>query len=397
MNKTPNSNRIHIALFGKRNAGKSSLMNAITGQETSVVSPVMGTTTDPVRKAMELIPLGPAVFIDTAGIDDEGALGNKRVEQSMKVLGSTDFAIYVMDAMDTDEEHYSNIKRLFKKRHTPHLLVINKIDTVEESRIDALEQQYADALLISALNTQDVLLLKSVLIERLQKMESEERTMIGDIVPYNGKVIMVVPIDSEAPKGRLILPQVQFLRDALDHGITCTVTRDTELESTLKAMGDVDLVVTDSQAFKTVHPMVPNHIQLTSFSIVMSRIKGDLLTFIESVRRVDDLPDGARIFVAETCTHNSTCEDIGRVKIPRGLDRYTGKKFQYDIMAGRDFPTDLSPYDLVIHCASCMLNRKAMQTRIAMCKEAGVPITNYGILLSYINGIVDRATKVFHL
>jgi [FeFe] hydrogenase H-cluster maturation GTPase HydF len=247
------------------------------------------------------------------------------------------------------------------------------------------------------MNSDSIIKLKQEIVERVKQLDSKEMTMIGDIVPYNGKVVMVVPIDSEAPKGRLILPQVQFLRDCLDHGIKCYVTRDTELPSALNELGDIDLVVTDSQAFKEVHEIVPESIKLTSFSIVMSRIKGDLEEFVRSVRKLDDLPDGAKILVAESCTHNSTCEDIGRVKIPRGVGKFTGKKFNYDVMSGRDFPNDLSGYDFVIHCASCMLNRKIMQTRIEMCREAGIPITNYGILLSYINGILDRATKVFNI
>lgn len=397
MNKTPNSNRIHITLFGKRNVGKSSVLNAITGQDVSVVSNVKGTTTDPVRKAMELIPLGPVLFTDTAGIDDEGVLGKKRVDRSMRVLSSTDFAIYIMDANDADKEYLKDIKQLFKKRSIPYMLVINKIDAVSNNRLEKLKTEYEDAVFMSAMNSDDVLKLKAQIIDRVKTLDTKERTMIGDIVPYNGNVVMVVPIDSEAPKGRLILPQVQFLRDCLDHGIKCYVTRDTELPSALEELGDIDLVVTDSQAFKEVHEMVPAHIDLTSFSIVMSRIKGDLEEFVCSVHKVDELPDGARILMAESCTHNSTCEDIGRVKIPRGLDRFTGKKFNYDVMSGRDFPDDLSGYDFVIHCASCMLNRKTMQTRIAMCREAGIPITNYGILLSYINGILDRATKIFNI
>lgn len=397
MNKTPNSNRMHIGFYGKRNAGKSSILNAVAEQDISVVSNIKGTTTDPVRKAMEIISLGPVLFIDTAGIDDEGALGEKRIEKTLKMLHETDFAVYIMDANDADETAFNNMRRMFKKYNIPYMLVVNKMDTVSQETLSKIKEKHKDAHFISVKQREDIKVFRNVLTERVKKLDTQERSMIGDIVPYGGKVVMVVPIDSEAPKGRLILPQVQLLRDCLNYGIKSYVTRDTELTSALNDLKDVDLVVTDSQAFKKVHELVPSHINLTSFSILMSRIKGDLETFVYSVRKLEDLKDGARILIAESCTHNSTCDDIGRVKIPRGIKNHTGKSFEFDVMSGKDFPTDLSSYDFVIHCASCMLNRKSMQTRIKICSEKNIPITNYGVLLAYLSNILPRATQMFDL
>lgn len=395
MNTTPNSNRINISIYGKRNVGKSSLLNAIVGQDISVVSSIKGTTTDPVKKAMELIPLGPVLFIDTAGLDDKGELGSKRVDKSMKILHQTDFAIYVMQASDLDEAAYKEMKRNFKKFNISHMPVINKIDTVPEHKLADIKNLFPDAIFVSSFNENTVLKFKDELITRINKFDQQEATMIGDIVPYNGKVVMVVPIDSEAPKGRIILPQVQLIRDCLDHGIKSYITRDVELKEALNDLKDVDLVVTDSQAFKEVSEIVPQDIKLSSFSILLSRTKGDLTEFIKGVYALDELKDGARILISESCTHNSTCEDIGRIKIPKGIKKYTSKTFNYDVRSGNDFPPDISDYDLVIHCASCMLNRKSMQTRIQLCRENNVPITNYGILLAYLNGILQRAIEIF--
>jgi [FeFe] hydrogenase H-cluster maturation GTPase HydF len=396
MNTTPNSNRINISIYGKRNVGKSSLLNAIVRQDVSVVSSIKGTTTDPVKKAMELIPVGPVLFIDTAGIDDKGELGDKRVDKSMKILHQTDFAVYVMQASDLDEVAYMKMKRNFKRFNISHMPVINKIDTVPEHRLTEIKNLFPDATFVSSFNENTVLKFKDELINRIDKFDQQEATMIGGIVPYNGKVVMVVPIDSEAPKGRIILPQVQLIRDCLDHGIKSYVTRDVELKDALDDLKDVDLVVTDSQAFKEVSEIVPQDIKLSSFSILLSRTKGDLNEFIKGVYALDELKDGARILISESCTHNSTCEDIGRIKIPKGIKKHTNKTFNYDVRSGNDFPPDISDYDLVIHCASCMLNRKSMQTRIQLCRENNVPITNYGILLAYLNGILQRAIEIFN-
>lgn len=394
MNNTPNANRKHIAIYGKRNAGKSSLLNAIIGQDVSLVSSVKGTTTDPVSKAMELIPLGPVVFIDTAGLDDVGELGELRVKRSLKILERTDFAIYVMDINDIDEEAYKESIRNFKKYNIPYIHIINKIDTVSEERLEEVRNKFNEAIFVSASKEENILFLKDELIKRIEEGE-KEIPIVGDLIPYNSKVIMVVPIDSEAPKGRIILPQVQLIRDCLDHGIKSYVVRDTELESALEDIKDVDLVVTDSQAFKRVSELVPEDIKLTSFSILFARYKGEIDAFLEGISKIDELDENSRILISESCTHNHSHEDIGRVKIPRMLRKHTGKDLKFEFKMGHDFPEDLGDYDLVIHCGSCMLNRKTMLTRIDMCREKNVSITNYGVVLAYLTGILDRSVEIF--
>jgi len=303
MNTTPNSNRITITLYGKRNAGKSSLLNSITGQEVSIVSEVKGTTTDPVKKAMELIPVGPVLFIDTAGIDDEGALGSLRIKRSLEVGRRTNLAIYVMDITDLDEDVFNDMKKHFMKYNIPYILVINKIDKVSSDYIEEIKNTYKDAIFVSSLMGTNIDLLKEELINRI-KVLIEDPPLVGDLIPYNGKVILVIPIDKEAPKGRLILPQVQVIRDLLDHGVKTYVVRDTELESALKDIDDVDLVITDSQIFKKVDQIVPQNINITSFSILFARQKGDLDEYINGTKVIEGLPDGANILIAENCTHN---------------------------------------------------------------------------------------------
>lgn len=394
MNNTPNANRTHIAIYGKTNSGKSSLLNSIIGQDISLVSPVKGTTTDPVSKAMELIPYGPVVFIDTAGLDDKSELGELRINRSLKVLQRTDFAIYVMDAKDIDEVEYANTVTSFKKYNIPYLTVINKIDVLTDEELGDLRLNFNHAIFVSAKEDKNILILKDELIRKLESGESEE-TIIGDVVPYNGKVVMVVPVDSEAPKGRLILPQVQLIRDCLDHGIKSYVVRDTELESAMKDISDIDLVVTDSQAFKKVNELVPKDIALTSFSIAFARYKGDIRAFIEGAKKVEELDENSKILISESCTHNHSHEDIGRVKIPKLLNNYTRKELNYEFKMGHDFPENLEEYDLIIHCGSCMLNKKTMQTRIDLCEEKKVSITNYGVILAYLNNILQRTTSMF--
>lgn len=394
MQTTPNANRKHIAIFGNTNSGKSSLLNAIIGQEISIVSAIKGTTTDPVTKAMELLPFGPVVFIDTAGLNDETELGEFRIKRTRKVLQSADFSIYIIDAVDVQEEAYQKATKDFKKYRIPFITVINKVDLVENDKLADLKKRFSDAIFVSVQNNENILYLKELLMKRLQEDEIEE-TIVGDVLKYNSTVIMVVPVDSEAPKGRIILPQVQFLRDCLDHGIKCYVVRDTELKSALEELKNVDLVVTDSQAFKFVSTVVPDNIKLTSFSILFARYKGDLKAFVQGVRQVENLKDDSCILISESCTHNHSHEDIGRIKIPKLLRAYTQKKLMFEYKMGQDFPEDLSDYDLVIHCGSCMLNKKIMQTRIDICQDAGVPITNYGIILAYLNGILERSIKVF--
>lgn len=392
MNTTPNANRKHIALYGKTNSGKSSLLNAIIGQEISLVSDIQGTTTDPVKKAMELLPYGPVLFIDTAGLADDSDLGSLRMERTLKVLHSTDFAIYILDIKDKDLSVYQDTIRLFRKFNIPYLTVVNKIDTATEDEIQEAKKIYKDAIFVSASKEDNILYLKDELISRLQK-EEEDPPLLGDIIPYNGKVIMVVPIDSEAPKGRLILPQVQLIRDCLDHGIKSYVVRDTELEEALKDLPDVDIVVTDSQAFKKVSELVPPNIKLTSFSILQAKCKGDLNAFIEGVKKIEELNENSNILISESCTHNHSHEDIGRVKIPKLLNKHVGKKLNYEFKMGQDFPDNLEDYDLVIHCGACMLNRKTMITRVNLCKEKGTAITNYGIVLAYLTGILDKSVE----
>lgn len=394
MNNTPNANRKHIAIFGKTNSGKSSLLNAIVGQDVSLVSSINGTTTDPVKKAMELIPFGPVVFTDTAGLADTSELGELRVKKSLKILQSTDFALYVMDVNDLDEQAYADTVKGFKKYSIPHMLVINKTDLVLKEQLENVKSRFTEAVFVSADLEENILFLKDELIKRLQDTETEE-TIAGDLVPYDGKIIMVVPVDSEAPKGRLILPQVQLLRDCLDHGIKSYVVRDTELESALTDLKDANLVVTDSQAFKHVSEIVPLDMKLTSFSILFARHKGDLDTLVDGALKVNELNENSRVLIAEACSHNHSHEDIGRVKIPMLLNKHVGKELRYEFRMGYDFPEDIAEYDLVIHCGSCMLNKKVMQTRIDLCLEKNIKITNYGVILAYLNGILDRCIEIF--
>ncbi|MEI6132831.1 MAG: [FeFe] hydrogenase H-cluster maturation GTPase HydF [Bacillota bacterium] len=395
MNETPIANRKHIALFGNTNAGKSALLNAMVGQEVSIVSNIHGTTTDPVSKVMELIPYGPVVFIDTAGLNDTSELGKERIRTSRKIFQRTDFAIYVIDASNPNHESYELMMQDFAKWNIPFITVVNKIDLVSEAIIEELRAKFRAAIFVSSQTGENVLELKDLLIERLRASEEVE-TYIGDLLPYGSTVIMVIPIDSEAPKGRIILTQVQLIRDCLDHGIKSYVVRDTELESALKDLGKVDLVVTDSQAFKFVNSVVPKEIKLTSFSILFARVKGDMDVFIEGLKKIDELVDGSKVLVSESCTHNHSHEDIGRIKIPRLLNQYTGKKIEYDFRMGHDFPDEIEGYDLIIHCGSCMLNKKVMTSRISLCKDNNVDITNYGVILAYLNGILERSVEIIY-
>lgn len=383
-----------ISIYGKRNAGKSSLLNAITEQEVSIVSSIEGTTTDPVKKSMELTPVGPVVFIDTAGIDDEGELGNLRIKKSLDTARRTNIAIYVMDILDIDKEYLNNMELLFKKYNIPYILVINKIDMVDKNCIDKLKLEYPHGIFVSSTKRINIDTLKQELIKRIKEVEADP-PIVGDLVPYNGKVILVVPIDKQAPKGRLILPQVQVIRDCIDNGIKCYVLRDTELKSGLKDLEDIDLVITDSQIFKKVDKIVPKDIKLTSFSILFARHKGDLEKLVDGVKTINTLKNNDNILIAENCTHNTTHEDIGRVKIPTLLQKKTGKKLNFHFKTGYDFNENLEKYSLVIHCGGCMVNRKEIQSRIMLCNEKQVPITNYGVLLAYLNDILDRSLEIF--
>lgn len=406
MKNTPNSNRKHIVFYGKRNAGKSSIMNKIIGQEISLVSEIKGTTTDTVSKAMELIPFGPVVFVDTGGIDDKGDLGILRVEKTMKTLDKADLGIYIISIDDLEnglnEEFYLKFIKEFKRRNIPYIIVINKIDKVSKEKLreikeDIIFNKSLDNLIyLSILDEKSMLNLKEELVEKLQ-VEEQEQSLIGDIVPYGGKIIMVVSIDSEAPRGRLILPQVQLLRDSLDHGIKSYVVRNTELKSAIEDLKDIDLVVTDSQIFKEVDKIVPKDINLTSFSILMARQKGDLNVFLKGTSIIEELKkiEVPRILIMESCSHNTSHEDIGRVKIPKLLSKYLNKEIDFQFKMGEDFPKDLQSFDLVIHCGSCMLNKRSMISRIEICKDENVPITNYGIVLAYLTGILNRSVNMF--
>ena len=389
LNDTPKSDRIHIGIFGKRNAGKSSIINAITSQNLAVVSKVKGTTTDPVQKAMELLPLGPVMIIDTPGIDDEGELGKMRVEKSYQVLNKTDIALLVVDGNVGLTQCDKDLIEEIKKRKLPYLIILNKSDEVC-NRYDI-----ENSIWVSAETKENIWELK----ERSSKLVPNENMtlkIIGDLLDPEDIVVLVVPIDSAAPKGRLILPQQQTIRDVLEAGAISVVTRDTELSQTLKALGKKPkIVVTDSQAFGKVKNDVPEDILLTSFSILFARYKGDLAEQIKAVKAIDSLKDGDYVLISEGCSHHRQCDDIGTVKIPRWLKEHSGKKINYEFSSGTEFPRDLSKYKAVIHCGGCTLNEKEMKHRIAVAKEQNVPITNYGIFIAYTQGILKRSLQAF--
>ncbi|MBU3133088.1 [FeFe] hydrogenase H-cluster maturation GTPase HydF [Clostridium gasigenes] len=394
MNSTPNSNRKHIAIYGKTNAGKSSLINCLLNQEVSIVSKTRGTTTDPVSKAMELIPVGPVLFIDTAGLDDKSKLGEIRVKKTLEVLKKTDIGLYVMDINDLDIENYNEIKLRFKKYNIPYITVINKVDTASVEELNKVKEILKNVIFLSSRTGEGIETLKEELIKKIE-LEEEDSPLVGDLLPYNSKVILVVPIDSEAPKGRLILPQVQCIRDCLDHGIKSYVVRDTELESALEEIKDVDLVITDSQAFKSVDKIVPSNIKLTSFSILFARQKGDLDSFVQGAKKIEELNKDSKILISESCSHNISHEDIGRFKIPKMLNKYVGAELNYEFRVGSDFPEDIKKYDLIIHCGACMINRKTVINRIDYCKENNVAITNYGVVIAYLTGILKRTLSIY--
>lgn len=380
-------------------------MNALIGQNISLVSPVKGTTTDTVSKAIEFLPFGPLVFVDTGGLDDEGALGDLRVENTRKTLDLADLALYVIDAQEINDgvkTFIISLEEEFRRRALPYLILVNKIDLVSKERLLDIKVKlsslfpHEEILYSSAKEEESICLLREALVEKLKTFE-EEDSFVGDLLSYDSRLLMVIPLDNQAPKGRLILPQVQLLRDCLDHGIKSFVVRNKELESSLLDLPSPDLVVTDSQIFKEVEGKLPADMPLTSFSILMARQKGDIEVFLHGIKKLRSLKDKAKasILIMESCSHNASHQDIGRFKIPALVNRMLGKEAQYDFGLGHDFPQDLYKYDLIIHCGSCMLTRKTMLNRIRACKEAGVPITNYGMVLAEGAGILDRATKVF--
>lgn len=394
MNTTPNANRKHIGIYGNTNSGKSSLMNKILGQDISLVSNVEGTTTDPVQKAMELIPFGPVLLIDTAGLEDKSQLGEIRVKKSFEYLKRLDFAIYVVDGKNLDVDTYKKWKREANKYNIKHMVVVNKLDRLSDDERSNINNIFDKPLFISAKNNENIDKLKDELIKSLEQDE-EDKPIVGDLLPYGSNVVLVVPIDSEAPKGRIILPQVQVIRDCLDHGIKTYVVRDTELEDALKEIKNIDLVITDSQAFKEVDKIVPKEINLTSFSILFARQKGELSDFLEGSNKLKNLKPGNKILICESYTHNVSHEDIGRVKIPRMLTKIAGGELNLEYKVGYDFNEDVEKYDMVIHCGACMVNRKSVINKINLCKEKNVPITNYGLVIAYFTGILDRSVEIF--
>lgn len=388
LNETPRGDRIHIALFGRRNAGKSSIVNALTGQELAIVSDVKGTTTDPVFKAMELLPLGPVVMIDTPGLDDEGELGEKRVKKAKEVLRKTDIALVIADAETGITEFEQGILDLIRERKLPYLIVYNKTDLA--GRVRAEDNDHA--CFVSAVTKEGIFGLKEAIGKLLP--EEQPRQIVGDLISPGDFVVLVVPIDSAAPKGRLILPQQQTIRDILEHNACSVAVKESELEQTLKDLGKKPaLVITDSQAFEQVAAIVPEDISLTSFSILFARYKGDLLEEVKGARAAGHLKDGSRVLIAEGCTHHRQCDDIGTVKIPRWLTEYTGKQLVFETSSGSTFPEDLSGYDLIVHCGGCMLNPKEMKHRIASSVKAEVPIVNYGVLIAAMKGILNRSLQ----
>ena len=389
MNNTPASERIHIGFFGRRNAGKSSIVNAVTGQELAVVSDVKGTTTDPVYKTMELLPLGPVMIIDTPGFDDEGMLGELRVKKTKQVLNKTDIAVLVVDATEGLKECDRELIRLFEAKQIGYLIVYNKSDLLDEIPAAGEKEIYA-----SALKKEHIFEVK----ERIGalKEQTEEKCIIADKLDRGDFVVLVVPIDSAAPKGRLILPQQQTIRDILDAGAMAIVTKESELTTTLEGLGKKPaIVITDSQVFKAVAPMVPKDIPLTSFSILMARYKGLLDAAAPGAAAVEHLKDGDTILIAEGCTHHRQCDDIGTVKIPNWLRKYTGKDIKIETCSGTEFPEDLTKYAMVIHCGGCMLNEREVRYRTKCAVDQGVPITNYGTLIAYMNGILKRSLEIF--
>ena len=399
MNQTPASERVHISFFGKRNAGKSSVINAVTGQDLAIVSSVRGTTTDPVYKTMELLPLGPVMIIDTPGIDDEGELGALRVRKSYQVLNKTDIAILVVDSTTGKGEEELALIHRFHKKGIPYLVVYNKIDLLSSEEIKDLAMSVRPGeVLVSAADGMNIQELKEK-IATLKPEDTHKYPLIQDLIEPLDLVILVVPIDKAAPKGRLILPQQQTIRDILERGALSLVVRDTELKSTLDhflSQGVCPkLVVTDSQAFARVSKDVPENITLTSFSILFSRYKGELETQLEGVAALSSIQDDDRILIAEGCTHHRQCGDIGTCKIPDWIRNYTGKKPVFEFTSGTEFPDDVSSYKMVVHCGGCMLNEREMKYRIACCRDQGVPITNYGLLIAQVTGILKRSLGPF--
>lgn len=388
LNTTPSGERVHIGIFGKRNAGKSSLINALTNQKLAIVSDVMGTTTDPVYKAMELLPLGPVMIIDTPGIDDSGELGGQRVAKSYQVLNKTDIALIVIGESKPDDDDKKLIGRI-KEKNIPYIIVYNKCDL--HNAAPSGENEIA----VSAEKGTNINELRELIAKR-SKCEGSENHIVSDLLKPSDIAVLVVPIDSAAPKGRLILPQQQTIRDILEAGAISVVIRETELTDALASLGRKPaMVITDSQAFKKVSADTPDDIKLTSFSILMARHKGILEQTVKGVTAVEKLGDGDKVLISEGCTHHRQCDDIGSVKLPKWITAHTGKKLEFEFSSGIGFPEDLSRYKLIVHCGGCMLNEREVKYRMRCAERQNVPMTNYGILIAYMNGILKRSVEIF--
>ena len=390
LNSVVSAERVHIGFFGLRNAGKSSVVNAVTGQSLSLVSDIKGTTTDPVKKAMELLPLGPVVIIDTPGIDDEGTLGEMRVKRAKQILNQTDIAVLVVDGEKGIQTADEELISLFDGKAIPYIIAYNKSDL-----LNSVPEADENAIYVSAENGTNIYELKEMIARKAKTCESEKK-LVADLISANDLVVLVVPIDSAAPKGRLILPQQQVIRDVLESGACAVVCRETELKDTLAALGRKPrLVITDSQAFGKVSADTPADIPLTSFSILFVRYKSDLTAAVRGAAQLDKLKDGDRVLISEGCTHHRQCEDIGTVKMPAWVRGYTGKNIEFDFTSGTEFPEDLSRYSLVIHCGACMLNPREMQSRARHAKDCGVPMTNYGVAIAQMHSILRRSIELF--
>lgn len=402
LNNTPSSERVHIGIFGKRNAGKSSLINAVTSQNLAIVSDIKGTTTDPVMKAMELLPLGPVVLIDTPGLDDSGELGLMRIQKAHQALNRCDIAVLVIDALEGITPEDGKILEKIQKKQIPCILAINKCDLL--SSFDSpvpLTDSLPDSIhtiRISARNGQGIFELKEMLAASLPE-EDKGRRIVGDLIHPSSLVILVIPIDKAAPKGRLILPQQQTIRDILDSGAYALTVRETELAAALSSLGRTpDLVITDSQAFSYVAEIVPEEIPLTSFSILFARYKGNLKTLADGARALDSLKEDDTILISEGCTHHRQCEDIGTVKLPNLIRKHTGcKDLTFSFTSGTEFPADLSGFSMIVHCGGCTLNEREMKYRLSCAEDAGIPITNYGTAIAHMNGILPRCLQPFSL
>lgn len=399
LNSTPSSDRIHIGIFGRRNAGKSSIINAITGQNLAIVSDIKGTTTDPVTKAMELLPLGPVVIIDTPGLDDEGELGLLRIQKAYQVLNKTDIAVLVIDASVGMTAADEKILERIQKKQIPYVVVCNKADLSSEKQLGSLSGTAKIAagqfIAVSTVTGENIYELKE-LIARQAPVSDEQHRIVADLIRPSDFIVLVVPIDKSAPKGRLILPQQQTIRDILDTGAVSIVVRDSELKDTLAGLGKKpSLVITDSQAFGKVSREVPADVPLTSFSILFARYKGNLETVVHGAGTLDELQDGDTILISEGCTHHRQCEDIGTVKLPLLVKKHTGKEINFEFTSGTEFPLDLSKYRMIIHCGGCTLNEREMKYRLKCAGDQEIPITNYGIAIAHMNGILKRSIEMF--